>query len=125
MIARLKERLKEMANPSKRTARIVLAGICLLALAWQQVQATRLGYRVEASRKQLRLLEGRLGSLQMQLQSSISPSQLAAQARGRLGMQPASPESLRILGRPDARRENESFLSRLLSRTWRWTPASA
>lgn len=114
MIARVKDRLKKMANPSKRTLRIVVASLGVLALAWQQIEATRLGYRVEAARKNVTSLQGRLGALQMDLQTSLSPAQLAQQARTRLGMQPASPDSLRILqgGAAPAR---DSFLSRLLS----------
>ena len=114
MLARLRKRLKEMANPSQRTFRIVLASICLLALAWQHVQATRLGYRVETSRKRVQALKGRLGSLQMELQTSLSPAQLAARARGRLGLQPASPESLRLLGEAPGARVRDSLLTRLL-----------
>ena len=119
MIAGLKDRLKTMANPSRRTLRIVLASLGLLALAWQQIQATRLGYKVEAERKHVQSLQGRIGAMQMELQTSLSPAQLALQARLRLGMQPASPESLRLLGSSGAEPSYDSFLSRLLSRTWR------
>ena len=118
MIAGFKERLKKMANPSKRTLRIVLVSVGVLALAWQQIEATRLGYRVETARKRVTALQGRLGALEMDLQTSLSPAQLAQAARGRLGMQPASPESLRILG-TEAAPARDSFLSRLLSRGWR------
>lgn len=87
----------------------------MLALAWQQIEATRLGYAVERSRKQAHLLRSRIGALQMELETSLSPAQLAQQARGRLGMQPASPEALRILTEgPSA--SQPSFLARLWSR---------
>jgi hypothetical protein len=121
--AGLRDKLRQMTNPSRRTFRIVLASLGLLALAWQQVQATRLGYRVEAARKQALTLRGRIGAMQMQLQSDLSPAQLALQARTRLGMLPASPEALRLLDDAGAR-VPDSFLSRLLSRTWRSLTAS-
>jgi hypothetical protein len=108
-----------MANPSQRTFRIVVVSVGVLALAWQQIEATRLGYQVERSRAQLHALQGRLGTLQMDLQTSLSPAQLALQARTKLGMQPASPECLRLLGSPANPAAGDSFLSRLLSRTWR------
>jgi hypothetical protein len=120
MFARLRDKIKAMANPSQRAFRIVLASLGVLALAWQQIEATRLGYQVESARKRVQSLQGRLGALQMDLQTSLSPSQLAQEARTKLGMQPASPESLRLLGAPaGGPGEADSFLSRLLSRTWR------
>lgn len=119
MLARLRDKFKAMANPSQRTFRIVLASLAVLALAWQQIEATRLGYQVETARRRVHTIQGRLGTLQMDLQTSLSPAQLAYQARTRLGMQPASPESLRLLGGSSLAPSADSFLSRLLSRTWR------
>ena len=119
MLTRLKDRLKAMANPSKRTFRVVLVSAYVLALAWQHIEATRFGYQVESARRRVHSLQGRLGTLQMDLQTSLSPIQLAAQARARLGMQPASPEFVRVIGCPALPRANDSFLSRLLSRTRR------
>lgn len=119
MLARLRDRFKAMANPSQRTFRIVLASVGVLALAWQQIEATRLGYQVERSRAHLHALQGELGEVQMDLQTSISPAQLAYQARTKLGMQPANPESLRLLGAPAGPAAADSFLTRLLSRTWK------
>lgn len=115
----LRDKFKAMANPSQRTFRIVLASLGVLALAWQHIEATRLGYEVERSRARVHVLQGELGSLQMQLQTSLSPAQLAYQARTKLGMQPAGPECLRLLGSPAGPAARDSFLSRLLSRTWR------
>lgn len=116
-LARLGDKIKAMANPSQRTFRIVLVSVGVLALAWQQIQATRLGYRVETARKRVHSLQGRLGALQMDLQTSLSPAQLALQARTRLGMQPAGPESLRLLGGQSGTGK-DTFFSRLFT-TWR------
>ncbi|OGR84097.1 MAG: hypothetical protein A3J74_08740 [Elusimicrobia bacterium RIFCSPHIGHO2_02_FULL_57_9] len=66
-------------------------------MVWQHIQATRLGYAVENSRRQARILKSRIGSLQMELETSLSPAQLTLRA-GSLGMVPAPPQSLRILG---------------------------
>jgi hypothetical protein len=125
MRERLWNRFKEMANPSKRTFRVVIASLAVLVLAWEQIEATRLGYRVEASRRTVHALQGRIGAVERQLQSDLSPAQLAVEARTRLGMQPASPECLRLLdGRPKAS-TSDSFLARLLARTRRSLAASA
>ena len=121
-LARFKERFKKMANPSKRTLRIVLASLGVLVLAWQQIEATRIGYQVESARKRARGLESRLSALRMELQCDLSPAQLALQARTRLGMQPASPEKLRVLDARSAAPLHDSLLSRLLS-LWISAPA--
>ncbi|MBI5882529.1 MAG: hypothetical protein HZB91_05430 [Elusimicrobia bacterium] len=66
-------------------------------LVWQRVQATRFGYEVEAARARVRVLRGHLMSEGMQWEKTIAPAQLAHHARTRLRMQPAGPESIRIL----------------------------
>jgi hypothetical protein len=104
-----------MNSLSKRSARIAVGALFILALAWQQIEATRLGYAVEKSRKQEHILRGRIGALQMELETSLSPAQLAQAARGRLGMMPAAPESLRILGENAGDAAPKNFLSRLFS----------
>lgn len=103
-----------MTKASARTLKIFVGSVLLLALVWQQIEATRLGYRVEKARHEAQLLRARIGAVQMELETGSSPAQLAAQARARLGMYPAPPEALRILAEaPDARRVG--FLSRLLA----------
>lgn len=87
-----------MVNSSQRTLRIVLGGFFVLAVVWQNVQATKLGYEVEKTRRQLNSLKGRTASSQIELQRNLTPAQLAFKARTKLGMFPALPESLRILG---------------------------
>src|SRR5579883_11154 len=100
---------------NSRTLKIVCAALFMLTLAWQQIAATRLGYAVEKSRKQEHILRGRIGAIQLELEKSLSPAELAAQATKRLGMQPASPEALRILGdAPDSPAELP-FFRRLMS----------
>src|SRR5438105_9204735 len=106
-----------MTSPPRRTVRIGVAALFILALAWQQIEATRLGYAVEKSRRQTHIVRGRIGALQMELETSLSPAQLALQARARLGMLPASPESLRILG-DGGGATAQGLLARLLS-SWR------
>lgn len=81
----------------KPTSRILGASLLVLALAWQHVQATRLGYQVEKLRREAELLKGQNASLAMELESRLSPASVSALAKERLGMFPAPPESLRIL----------------------------
>ncbi|MBI5629571.1 MAG: hypothetical protein HY921_01665 [Elusimicrobia bacterium] len=100
----------------KRTAKIVSGGFLILILAWQHIQATRLGYQVEKSRQEIHKLRGKTGLLQMELETSLSPSQLASKAKNRLGMFPAAPESLRILEAPLSSTPQETVLKRWISR---------
>lgn len=99
-----------------RSIKMTAAVLLVLAMAWQHVQATRLGYEVENSRKRTLSLKGRLAVLQMDLQRSVSPARLSLQARTRLGMFPVSPESLRVIGTTEGAVQRETFLARLLSR---------
>ncbi len=113
-----------MTPASSRTLKIVGASLVLLALVWQHIEATRLGYRVEKQRHEAQLLRARIAAIDIELETSVSPAQLASRARSRLGMYPAPPESLRILADgPDARREG--FLTRLFPKARRGLVAAA
>lgn len=88
---------RTVIDPTRRNVRIVGAALLVLALAWQHVQATRLGYQVERARRQCRVLKGRVAALEMQFESRLSPAELARLAESRLSMEPASPEAIRRL----------------------------
>ncbi|MDE2511233.1 MAG: hypothetical protein KGL74_08935, partial [Elusimicrobia bacterium] len=95
-------------------ARFAGAGALVLFLCWQHVQATRLGYQVEAARKDAVERRGRVAALRVEFDSQLSPEQVAARA-AKLGLVPASPEALRRL--PDAGAAAPAgALERLLSR---------
>ncbi len=105
---------KPVHEQSRRTFKIAAASLFLLAMVWQHVQATRLGYRVEQSRRQIDLLQGQIGSLDMQIETSLAPAQLAQRA-SRLGLYPAAPDCLRVLGRPLSPTDAPGFFGRLLT----------
>jgi hypothetical protein len=107
-----------MIDPTKRNFKIVAGSLLVLTLAWQHVQATRLGYAVEQARRQTHALKGRIGTLQVQLETSLAPAQLSAQAKA-MGMVQAGPESLRILDAAGAAPADGTFLSRIFTRSWR------
>lgn len=105
-----------MGQPPKRTVKIVAASLVVLTLVWQRVQATRLGYAVERTRREAAVLKGRVGTLQRELQTSLSPAELAWLAQTKLGMSPAGPESLRIMEKPTLERPEGTLLGRWLPR---------
>ena len=108
-------------RPRRRGAgKLAAVGLFLTAVVWQHVEATRLGYQVERSRKQISTLRCAQGALQTELEDLLSPSSLSAQARGRLGMVLVSPASLRRLDDDTMTAQaRPGLLRRLLSRTRR------
>ena len=108
-----------MIEPSKRTLKIISAGALVLTLVWQHVKATRLGYAVENARHQAHNLRANIGAVRMDLETSVSPARLAVEAKTRLGMYPAPPESMRILDGAAAPARDAGFLARLMPKIWR------
>lgn len=105
-----------MLTSISRSLKILAAGLLALAMVWQHIEATRLGYEVEISRKQASRLKSRIAAVQMDLQRSVSPAHLALQARSRLGMFPLRPEALRLIGVPPGAGDKGPFLARFFSR---------
>lgn len=93
-------------------AKFGIGGLLVLFLCWQHVSATRLGYRVAQSRKELQRVKGRVDSLRLEIDQNLSPGALAAEA-GRRGLVPAAPDALRVL---PGRQSPLSWLTRLLAR---------
>jgi hypothetical protein len=102
-----------------RVYRLVAIGVFLMAMVWQHVEATRLGYRAESTRRTILAMRCANGALRMQLDTILSPANLSAQARGRLGMTLAAPQYLRNLDGPTATASRTGILQRLLARTRR------
>ncbi|MDD5302084.1 MAG: hypothetical protein PHS14_03160 [Elusimicrobia bacterium] len=86
-----------MGFDPRRVAKFAGLGALFLFLCWQHVQATRIGYRVESTRREARALRSRVADLRLKVDESLAPAALAARAGTKLGMIPASPGSLRSL----------------------------
>jgi hypothetical protein len=101
----------DMSFDAASAARFGVGGLLVLFLCWQHVSATRLGYRVAQSRKELTRVRGRVESLRLEIDQNLSPGALASQA-GKRGLVPADPDALRVLSvRPDP----IGWLTRLLA----------
>lgn len=94
-------------------ARAGLAAALVLFLCWQHVQATRLGYRVEAARKQARERGSRVAALRVELEQRLSPAEVSLRA-SRMGLIPAGPDALRRL--PDRGMAGSSKLRQVWAR---------
>jgi hypothetical protein len=90
---------------AKTIALCTLATAFAFILLWEKVQATRLGYDVGRTRARLRDTRARLSYLSLELERLRAPGRLAKEASQRLGMTPASPETLIFLGNAVARRD--------------------
>lgn len=86
-----------MGFDPRRAARFAGLGALLMFLCWQHVQATRIGYRVESTRKEARALRSRVADLRLAVDENLAPAALAARASSKLGMVPATPGALRTL----------------------------
>lgn len=104
-----------MGFDPRRVVKFAGLGALLLFLCWQHVQATRIGYRVESTRREARALRSRVADLRLKLDETMSPAALAARANTKLGMIPASPGALRSLSGHDAE-------TGLLPRLWARLP---
>jgi len=77
----------------------VVAGVVLLSLfLMEQVQSTRSGYAAGRARLELRRQQDRIAYLRLEFERLNSPQALAERARQRLGMGPARPECVYVLG---------------------------
>lgn len=86
-----------MGFDPRRVAKFAGLGALFLFLCWQHVQATRIGYRVESTRREARALRSRVADLRLKVDETLAPAALAVRANTKLGMIPASPSALRSL----------------------------
>lgn len=93
-----------------------LGGICAVffLFAWENVQAVRLGYTIEKLRHEIKDLESANTYLKKEIQTSLSPEKLEAEA-SKLGMVYPEPGAVILLdGAPAAKKEGQGWLARLL-----------
>ena len=105
-----------MGFDPRRVAKFAGLGALFLFLCWQHVQATRIGYQVESTRRDARALRSRVADLRLKVDETMAPAALAARAGSKLGMIPASPSSLRTLS------DNAAVSGGLLPRLWARLP---
>lgn len=84
----------------------------VLTLIWQQIQSTRLGYRVEQARAAAQAQENLNAYLRMELSQAKSPARLMEQARRRLKMDRPAPSAIIVLT-ADKQPAPTGFLARL------------
>ena len=73
----------------------VICAVCFI-FAWQNVQAVKLGYTIEKIRREIKDLESSNTYLKKEIQTSLSPERLEAEAL-RLGMVYPEPGAVVLL----------------------------
>ena len=79
--------------------------------AWEQVQATRLGFELDGARRGVQEAGSRNAYLRLELERRTAPAELALSARDRLGMLPPSPDAIVMLEHAASRPAAEKGLS--------------
>ena len=75
-----------------------LISLFFLIFAWENIQATRFGYRVEQTRREIRSFKITNEYLRFRLQNELSPARLHFVAQERLGMVAPDPDKIVVLG---------------------------
>lgn len=83
--------------------KVGLVALVGMALIWQHVQATLLGYKIEKLREEMRTQKALNAYLKADLAGRLSPSQFLAEAERRLQMKEPEPGSIIYLEGPAAK----------------------
>lgn len=82
----------------RRLAYATLLALSAFLLSWEQVEATRVGYRVGKARSDLASRRDSVAYLRRDLERLRAPERLAREAVSRLRMAPPSPDVQIVLG---------------------------
>ena len=92
---------------------LAAAGAVFFIFAWENVQATRLGYSIEGLRKEITDLENNNDYLKKELRASRAPEKLEAEAL-KLGLVYPEPSALVLLDDVKAEKPSKGWLAKLL-----------
>ncbi|MDD5658196.1 MAG: hypothetical protein PHF00_13175, partial [Elusimicrobia bacterium] len=73
----------------------------------------------EKSRRRILALQAANGSRRLDIESTLAPAHLSAEARGRMGMILGDPDGIRVLAPNASESAGSGFLRRLIARTVR------
>ncbi len=104
-----------MLKKTRNLRMAALGGVCMVGFlfAWENVQALTLGYRIEKLRHEIKDLESANTYLNKEIQASMTPEKLEAEAV-KLGMVYPEPGAVVILDAPPAAgKAGRGWLARL------------
>jgi hypothetical protein len=96
-----------------RLAMLALAGAAFFIYAWENLQATRLGYSIEGLRKEIKDLENTNNYLDKEIRVSLAPEKLQADAL-KIGLVYPEPDALVLLDDNNADKPAKGWLAQLL-----------
>lgn len=102
-----------------RLAFLAAAGAVFFIYAWENLQATRLGYSIEGLRRDLKNLENSNNYLKKEIRISQSPEKLQTEAL-KMGLIYPEPDALVLLEELPGNRSAKGWFAQLL----RFTPHS-
>jgi len=91
---------------------LALAGAVFFVYAWENIQATRLGYSIEGLRKEIKDLENTNNYLNKEIHVSLSPEKLQAEAL-KIGLVYPEPDALVLLDDANADKPSKGWLAQL------------
>jgi len=92
---------------------LAAAGAVFFVYAWENVQATRLGYSIEGLRREIKDLENANNYLKKEIRISLSPEKLQAEAL-KIGLVYPEPGALVLLDGNNGRTTAKGWLAKLL-----------
>ncbi len=94
---------------------LAASGAVFFIFAWENIQATRLGYSIEGLRKEITDLENNNNYLKKEMRSSLAPEKLQAEAL-KIGLVYPEPDALILLDDANNNQPAKSWLAKLLHR---------
>ena len=92
---------------------LAVAGAVFFIFAWENVQATRLGYSIECLRKEIKDLENNNNYLKKEIRVSLAPEKLQAEAL-KIGLVYPEPDALVLLDDTAGSKPAKNWLAKLL-----------
>jgi hypothetical protein len=96
-----------------KLALLAAAGAVFFLYAWENVQATRLGYGIEGLRREIKDLENTNNYLNKEIRVSLSPEKLQAEAI-KIGLVYPEPDALILLDNSNRAKPAKGWLAKLL-----------
>ena len=96
-----------------RLAMLTAAGAVFFIFAWENVQATRLGYSIEGLRNEMKDLKNDNNYLKKELRISLAPEKIQAEAL-KIGLVYPEPDALVLLDDAGGEKPAKGWLAKLL-----------
>ncbi|OGS08299.1 MAG: hypothetical protein A2270_10735 [Elusimicrobia bacterium RIFOXYA12_FULL_51_18] len=101
-----------------RLAMLAATGAVFFIYAWENLQATKLGYRIEGLRREIKDLENTNSYLKKEIRASLAPEKLQTEAL-KIGLVYPEPDALVLLEDKNSYKPAKGWLAQLFGFTSR------